>query len=174
MLLRPRGRSEDGERLWRQIVPIKNQMHEGRRGGECHLAIPLSSSGLKVFIQNCRGTIFPQIGKKYAYFSPNWLKIFKMAKKGWKFSPAARNPSFIWGKYINKKKGWGGLAKIWFSNLIYTPQQNWQDKQIKSVKISAWEARTEFSQILLDLETTEGMAKTARGVIKHPYMYNQT
>ena len=57
---------------------------------------------------------------------------------------------------------------------IYTPQQNWQDKQIKSVKISAREARTEFSQILLDLETTEGMAKTARGVIKHPYMYNQT
>ena len=30
--------------------------------------------------------IFPLIGKKYAYFFPNWLKIYKIVtKKGWHF-----------------------------------------------------------------------------------------
>ena len=54
--------------------------------------------------------IFSPIGKKYAYFFPNWLKIFKMAKKGWKFYIKSHL-----GKNIKK----GGGGKIWISNLIY-------------------------------------------------------
>ena len=34
--------------------------------------------------------IFSPIGKKYAYFFPNGLKIYKLQKKAWKFLPAAR------------------------------------------------------------------------------------
>ena len=38
--------------------------------------------------------IFPPIGKHYAYFFPNWLKIYKITqKKAENFSPAARTPS---------------------------------------------------------------------------------
>ena len=37
--------------------------------------------------------IFSPISKKYAYFFPNWLKMYKIAqKKAEKFSPAARIP----------------------------------------------------------------------------------
>ena len=68
--------------------------------------------------------IFSPIGKKYAYFFPYWHKIYKIAqKKGWKYFACDVHPLFIincGGKNINQE---GGGAKIWTSNLIYTPAQ---------------------------------------------------
>ena len=37
-------------------------MKENEKGGEMH--------------------IFSPVGKKYAYFFPNWLEVYKIAKKG--------------------------------------------------------------------------------------------
>ena len=49
-------------------------MKENEKGGEMH--------------------IFSPVGKKYAYFFPNWRKIYKIAqKKPDNFSPAARSTS---------------------------------------------------------------------------------
>ena len=69
--------------------------------------------------------IFPPIGKKYAYFSPNWLKIQNCKKKGWQFSTCGAQPliiiNFNWGKNINQE-GWG--AKYEFQIYKYTLQFN--------------------------------------------------
>ena len=54
--------------------------------------------------------IFPSIGKKYAYFPPNWLKTYKVAKnKAEILSPAARTPynKFNLGKKYQSRKGGG-------------------------------------------------------------------
>ena len=63
--------------------------------------------------------IFSPIGKKYAYFFPNWQQIYKIAQtKPEKFAKFAcgTHPlfisNFIWGKNINQD-GAGPGAKIW-------------------------------------------------------------
>ena len=79
--------------------------------------------------------LFPQLVKVFIFF-PNWLKVFiffpqltwnvqNCNKKGWDFSPAARTPhnKFHLGKKYKLRRGG---AKIWISNLIYTPGYRWR------------------------------------------------
>ena len=65
--------------------------------------------------------IFSPIGKKNAYFFPNWLKIYKIAQKMLKFFRLRRAPlilfNFIWGKNINQEGG-RGLKKSLASSYI--------------------------------------------------------
>ena len=54
---------------------------------------------------------FPPIGQKYAHFFPDWLKIYKITKKVWKFFPFGAHHliviNFIWGKNMNEERGGG-------------------------------------------------------------------
>ena len=67
---------------------------------------------------------FPQLlQSSYAYFPPNWLKIYKIAtKKGWKYLACGAHTliiiNSIWGKNI-KQEGVGG-QKYEFQ-IYYTP-----------------------------------------------------
>ena len=51
--------------------------------------------------------IFSPIGKKYVYFSPNWLKIYKITKKGLQFFACNAHDliviNIIWGKNMNQE-----------------------------------------------------------------------
>ena len=49
--------------------------------------------------------IFPPIGKKYAYFFPNWHKIYKITKKRLKIFAIVIN--FLWGKNMIQERGGG-------------------------------------------------------------------
>ena len=53
--------------------------------------------------------IFSPIGKKYAYFPPNWLKIYKIAQKSLKIFACGAQPliisNFIGQKYKSRRGG---------------------------------------------------------------------
>ena len=55
---------------------------------------------------------FTHIGKKSAYFFPNRLNIYKIAKKGWQFFACGAHPliiiNIIWGKHLNQEGRRGG------------------------------------------------------------------
>ena len=51
--------------------------------------------------------IFSTIGKKYAYFFPNCLRIYKIAKKEKCGAHPLLTIYFTWGKNINPKGGEG-------------------------------------------------------------------
>ena len=63
---------------------------------------------------------------KYAYFFPNWLKIFKIAKKRLQIFRLRRAPppyiKFHLGKKYNSKKG-GASKNIYIFQIYYTPLQ---------------------------------------------------
>ena len=66
--------------------------------------------------------ILSPIGKKYAYFFPHKLKIYKIAKKRAENFRLRRAPPQYYKFHLGKNKNQeGGGGKKWILNLIYTP-----------------------------------------------------
>ena len=74
-----------------------------------------------------------------AYFPPNWLKIYKTAKKRLKIFRMRRVPphynKFNLGKNMNQEGG-GGIQ--WISNLLYTPDMLWKGHCYCKLRSEYW------------------------------------
>ena len=116
-----------------------------------------------LFAKLCQNSILG--GKNYwkwmkkgggnAYF-PNWVKIYKISKKGWKFFARGGHPlnmiNFIWGKNIDHD---GDQGCIFFCLPNYAKIAFWGEKIIES----GWKKGAEMHIFPIGLKFTKYQKK---------------